>query len=139
VAEIKKVSIRMSELREITGSLSKVLSQDLPIKQAYRMSKMAKAINSELKEFNEMREKLIRKYGERDEQGNISVKEKANEFNEEFQPLLEEEIELSLIPIDLNEIQNVKLSPIDIANLEPFLDEKSEMLLNDEVEQEVKT
>jgi len=134
VAEVKTAKIKLSELRDITGSLSKVLSQDLPVKQAYRLSKLAKAVQAEMKELNELRERLIKKYGERDEQGNLAVKSRLEEFQAEFTPILDEEVELSFIPLDLNDIDGLKISPLDIANLEMFIDEKSENLLADEKE-----
>lgn len=131
MVEVKKAKIKLSELRDITGSLSKVLSQDLPVKQAYRLSKLAKAVQAEIKELNEHRERLIKKYGERDEKGNLAVKSRVDEFQNEFTPILDEEVELSFIPLDMNDVDGLKVSPLDIANLEPFIDEKSESLLED--------
>lgn len=132
VVKVKKVSIKLSELRDISASLSKILSQDMPVKQAYRMSKLAKSANVEMKEMEEQRLILVRKYGEKDEKGNLNVREKMEEFVGEFNELLNEEIEISFIPIDLNDIKDIKLSPMDIANLEIFLDEKSVNLIEDE-------
>lgn len=129
---IKKVTIRLGDLRGITGSLTKVLNQDLPVKQAYRMSKLAKAVQNELKDLETQRTALIKKFGERDEQGNLAVKTKVEEYMAEYEPLLNEEVELSVIPLDLTELEQLKVSPLDIANLEPFIDEKSEALLEDE-------
>ncbi len=132
--EAKKVSIKLSELRNISVSLQKILSQDMPVKQAYRMSKLAKSADTEMKEIETQRLVLVKKYGEKDEKGNINVREKMQEFMDEFNELLNEEIEISFIPLNLMDIgmQEVKLSPIDIANLEIFLDEKSANLLEDE-------
>ena len=51
--------------------------------------------------------------------------------------LLNEEVELSFIPLDLNDVGALKISPMDIANLSDFIDEKSESLLEDK--EEIKT
>ena len=82
--------------------------------------------------MEEQRMALIKKYGEKDEKGDISVKEKMQEFMEELNEFLKEEVELSFIPLDLNDVEDLKLSPLDIANLDIFLDEKSVSLLEGE-------
>ena len=127
--EIKKINIKLSALREISNSLSKLLTQDLPVKQAYRFSKLAKNVQTEMNEMNEHINTLIRKYGEPDGDGNTSVKSRIEEYFTELNPMLNEEVELSFIPVDLNEVESLRLSPMDIINLESFIDEKSETLL----------
>jgi hypothetical protein len=132
MVKVEKISIKLSELRNISISLQKILSQDMSIKQAYRMSKLAKCADIDMKEIETQRMALVKKYGEKDEKGNITVTEKMQEFMNEFNELLNEEIEVSFIPIDLNDLSDVKLSPIDIANIEIFLDENSINLLENE-------
>jgi len=129
--EVKKVSLKLSELRNISVSLSKILSQDMPVKQAYRMSKLAKSADKEMKEMEEQRMALVKKYGEKNVKGDVAVKEKMQEFMDELNEFLKEEIEMSFIPLDLNAISDLKLSPLDLANLDMFLDEKSASLLEE--------
>jgi molybdopterin converting factor small subunit len=122
MADVKKISIRLAELNRISNSLSKIITQDLPIKQAFRLSRLAKSVDTEMQELETQRVALVKKYGEKDESGNVSVKGKLQEFIDEFNELLKEEVEISFIPINLNDVGDIKLSAMDIGNLEVFLD-----------------
>ena len=131
---VKEAKIKLGELQRISASLEKLLTCDLQVKIAYRLSKMAKIAMKELKTVEDTRMGLIKKLGTKDEKGNINITEtdKREEFVKSMEELMEEEVTISFIPLDLNVLgDKVQLSAIDIANLETFIDEKSELLLED--------
>lgn len=133
VIETKK--IKLKELRDITGSLAKLVTMDLPVKISYRMTKIAKLIKNELQEVEDQRTELVKKYGEKTEQG-LMVKEKIEEFNKEFNEFLDEEIEISYIPVNLSSIEDRKLSALDMLNLEIFIKDDDDEVIEGEVKNE---
>ena len=119
--EVKSVKINLGELKNISASLTKILSQDMPVLQAYRMTKLAKSADKELKVVEDLRIGLVKKYGETNEQGNVEVKGRMSEFITEFNELLSEEVEISFIPINIDDLGDIKLSPVDLMNIDMFL------------------
>ncbi len=57
------------------GVLSKLTNMELPIKLSYAISKNITKIDRELVVYNKERQKLIEKYGEKDEESKLKTKE----------------------------------------------------------------
>lgn len=121
------MKITIEQLHSIQVSLGKLLDQDLPIRMAYRMGKLAKTVREELNEFEEARVKLVEKIGEKVEEDGkekISVpKDKMEVFSQELKSLLDEEVDVDFEPIKISDVEDIKLSAIDMANLDKFLTE----------------
>ena len=96
--------------------------EDWPPKDAYWFNRFVKKMNSANEDFNDVRNKLIKKYGEEDEEGNTKVAEvHIPAFSTAIGELMEEEFEIEGIrkikfPVDL------KLSPIEIGLVEEIFD-----------------
>ena len=101
------------------GVLSKLTNMELPIKLSYALSKNITKIDSELKVYNKERQKLIEKYGAKDEDGKIKTREDGTidiidteEWNKELKELLECENEIDIYTIDLESINtDIKITP----------------------------
>lgn len=101
------------------GVLSKLTNLELPIKLSYAFSKNITKIDAELKAYNIEREKLLNKYGEKDEEGKLKQSEdgKVNildieNFNKEIAELLQCESEIDIHLIDLESINtDIKITP----------------------------
>ena len=96
--------------------------EDWPPKDAYWFNRFVKKMNSANEDFNDVRNKLIKKYGEEDIEGNTKVAEvHIPAFSTAIGELMEEEFEIEGIrkikfPVDL------KLSPIEIGLVEEIFD-----------------
>ena len=96
--------------------------EDWPPKDAYWFNRFVKKMNSANEDFNDVRNKLIKKYGEEDKEGNTKVAEvHIPAFSTAIGELMEEEFEIEGIrkikfPVDL------KLSPIEIGLVEEIFD-----------------
>ena len=96
--------------------------EDWPPKDAYWFNRFVKKMNSANEDFNDVRNKLVKKYGEEDKEGNTKVAEvHIPAFSTAIGELMEEEFEIEGIkkikfPIDL------KLSPIEIGLVEEIFD-----------------
>ena len=114
----------LNQLLNCRGSLAKLAQKDVPIRVAFRLSKLIKMVEKELVSFEEMRAKLLAKY-EIPPGGKIEDQEKQEKFNKEFIELLNMEVELDFEPVLLSELGTgeINLSTFDIAVLVPFLKE----------------
>ena len=101
------------------GVLSKLTNLELPIKLSYAFSKNITKIDAELKAYNIEREKLLKKYGEKDEEGKLKVSEKGEvnildreNFNKEIAELLQCESEIEIHLIDLEKVDaKINITP----------------------------
>ena len=111
----------------------------LPTKVSYYLGKTLNKMVKELKAISKKREEMMAKYGEEkiptDKEGNpikgadgnpvpatrtIPV-EKTEEVNKEFEAFLEEKVELSIWELPLSMLEQVKLSPLQLRNLDVFI------------------
>ena len=121
------VNINLGELREIVEGLNEVLNKELPIKPAYWLGKLAKKIQKEFAELEENRMKLVQKYARKGENGQPLVENNKflfadqGSFDLQYKELIETDIEIDFIPIALDKLGDVKLSPIAMIGLEKFL------------------
>lgn len=113
--------VKNEKLVNSVGVLSKLNNMDLNIKVSYAIAKNITKIEKELEVFNKEKAKLIDKYGEKDEEGNLKVDEYGNvniidkeNWNKEFKELLEIENE-----IDIHKINEEDLFKCDNANITP--------------------
>lgn len=99
--------------------LNKITTIELPIKLSYAFSKNITKINRELEVYNKERQKLIEKYGEKDEEGKLKVKENGNinildvdNFNKDIKEILEIETDIDIHVIDLDSVnEDIKITP----------------------------
>lgn len=113
------MKISNERLVNSVGVLSKLTNLELPIKLSYAFSKNITKIDTELKAYNMEREKLLNKYGEKDEEGKLKLSEKGEvnildieNFNKEIAELLQCESEIDIHLIDLESINtDIKITP----------------------------
>ena len=86
--------------------LQGLLGEKFPVRTAYGLAKLSSKLNEQLRVIEEVRNGLIKKYGERDDKGNFSVKQDSEnwvKFVEEFNELMAQEVELVLEKVKLPE------------------------------------
>lgn len=104
------------------GVLSKLTNMELPIKLSYAISKNITKIDRELVVYNKERQKLIEKYGEKDEEGKLKTKEDGtinildiDSFNKDMKEILEIETEVDIHVIDLEKVDvDINITPGEI-------------------------
>lgn len=118
------MKIKISKLVNIKTSLEKLMNLDVPIKTAFKLGKIVKNFNNEYEVFEESKTKLFKKYGERNKEGNLEIKEENSKiFKKELEDLLSIEVNIKLTKVDLKELGDVKLSALDIDNLDILIKE----------------
>jgi hypothetical protein len=99
--------------------LKGLLSENINLVIKYRLTKLAESLVSDKKTLDALRDELIRKYGEEDGKGGISVEthlDKAKtqinpkfaEFSNEYNTLLAEQKDIDFPTITLEDIKDVK-------------------------------
>lgn len=122
------IKTKLKNVIAAEAPLSRVLSEKLPAKIAYRMSRLLSKVTSEVREFNATRERMVKQMGEADAANptmfTIKDSEKLKEFAEGMNKILEEDVEIDRDPLDINEFGNAQLAASDLAALQDFITEK---------------
>ncbi len=106
--------------------LGELNNAKLPVKVAYAITKNINKINTELKAYNEEKVKLIDKYAEKDEKGELKTNEIGNvilkeehieDWNRDIAELLSIENEIDIHMINLDDLlnSNYNISPAELS------------------------
>ena len=120
------MKFKLNEIFALTRSLPKLTEKELPIRTSYRLLKFLKQCSEEMETLEKARVKLVEKYAEETEdKSNMKVSE-ANtaKFQEEFNALLSEEVEIDFTPIKISDLGDIKVSTNDLLPLQRILEEK---------------
>jgi len=117
------MKIKLAQIKAIEEPLAKLADKELDIRISYRLGKFIKVIGQELQELETNRIKLIKKYGKpvdnkAGQQEYQIEEENKNKFIDDFNKLLQEEINVDFSPISLEELKDVQLTPVDVMRLE---------------------
>ncbi|MDU2680477.1 MAG: hypothetical protein E7C50_01195 [Clostridium sp.] len=101
------------------GVLNKLTGMELPIKLSYALSKNITKIDRELIIYNKERQKLIEKYGAKDEEGKLNNREDGTidivdteNWNKDLRELLGIENDIDIHVIDLENIDlDINITP----------------------------
>lgn len=116
------MTIKLESIQEAKPALEALIQKDMSMAAAYKVSKLVKAINAELKNYDEMRIKLLQDIGSTlNETGDNYVipVDKRQIFAEKMQELLAVEVEVP-DKIDISG-EDISISPDQLLALEPFL------------------
>ena len=96
--------------------------EDWPPKDAYWFNRFVKKMGSAQEDWNDVRIKLIKKFGDEDDEGNTKVAEvHVQAFSTALGEIMEEEFEIE----GINKIKfpaDLKLSPVEIGLVEEVFD-----------------
>ncbi len=118
-------------LVENSKALGEVSKKQLPVKVSYAIAKNIAKIESLLKIYNKEKDKLIEKYGEKDEKnefvienGGIKLKEGTKkDWNNDLETLLDIENEVEIHKFKFDEIANVQISPAELQAIDYMIEE----------------
>jgi hypothetical protein len=137
---MEKISLKLYEFYNLDSELNGVMNQQtgekvsagllaekLKLTTKYWLTELSKKVAAEKAGVESLKEDLIKKHGEADETGNISIpmyidivkdeegkivdgknNPKFIEFQDEFNALLQEEKELEYKPVNLSELENIE-------------------------------
>lgn len=126
------ITVKISDVVNSMEILQKLAQQNFKAKLALSIARLLKAVEVEIQTFNTTRIDLIKKYGTKDENGELITNDEGNciidpesieIFNKEFSDLLNTEIEINANKINVDLLEERDFTPSEIAALEPFLEE----------------
>jgi len=127
------MKIKLGELNIVLESLNKLIDKEISIKTSYKISKLIKQLVNEYDIFEEKRMKLINKYAEKDEIGNVRVDKENNsvfildnnkeKFNKEINELVNIKVEIIVEKVRLDDLGDIMVSPRDLFNLDFLFEE----------------
>lgn len=125
------IKVAITDILNGTEILQKLSNTELKAKLAWQVSRLLKAVDKEVQEFNETRMTVIKKYGEKDENGELVtddkgnckiIAEEVNNFTAELNELVTSEIEINANKIKIEDIENLNFTPAEMNALEAFID-----------------
>lgn len=124
------ITVTISELINSTETLKKLANKELKAKLAWSVARLLKSADQEIQDFNDARMKLIRQYGEKDENGELITDERGNckildedvqKFTDELNELTNTTVEINANKINIEDIENIDFTPAEMTQLEPFI------------------
>lgn len=118
-------------LTDITG-LRNLSQKQLPVKVSYAIAKNIGKIESELKIYYKEREKLIDKYAQKDDKGNISAddngqiafkEESIEDWNKGIKELLSIENDIDIHKFKLEQLEGYSLTPAELMFIVDMIEE----------------
>jgi len=125
------IKIKLSDVVNATGTFNKIMQQSFKGSLAFKIARLARELDKEMQTFNEERQKIIQKYGNKDENGELIIDENGNikfdnanieEINQEFNSLLETELEINADKLPMDSIDNFEITPQEMLNIEVFFE-----------------
>lgn len=125
------IKVKISDLVGSTEALQKLAGKELKARLAWQVARLLKAADAELQSFNDTRMELVKKYGNKDENGELITDDKGNckipeeyvsTFSDELTELVETEIEINSNKIKIDDLENLDFTPAEMSNLEAFID-----------------
>ncbi len=101
---------------------SKIAHQEMPVGVALKVMRLVATLEREHGSAEEVRNKLVEKYGRVREDGQFEVKrENIQMFQEELNKLFVEELTIDHEKIPLNDLGEIKLTPAELFAMQPFV------------------
>ena len=134
---MKKIIITYKQILDAANGINTLMNTELPYLTGLKLQKTAKTLNEHMKDYQEEEAKLVDKYFEKDENGNLVSTENGGykllpdtieEYIESRKTLDDFEMEVTVYPIDFDEISNARIKPVDIPNLEFLIDLPDDLL-----------
>ena len=125
------MKVKISDLLNSTEALQKLAKTELKAKLAWQVGRILRAADEEIKNFNEARLTLIRKYGEKDENGELITDDGGNckilpdqitTFQEELNELIAADIDINANKILIDDLNSIDFTPAEMTQLEMFID-----------------
>jgi hypothetical protein len=115
------MNITIGDLVASKPALERLLNAQLPVRTAFRLSKLTKLAGSELVAYDEQRIKLCEKYGKiNGTQYEFAAADKP-QFEREITELASTMVELAFEPVQIHDLGSIEISALDLVMLEPFV------------------
>lgn len=125
------INLTLSNAVGLVPILRQVMNKNFKGSVSFKIGRLVRELDKELKLFEKEREKLIEKYAEKDEKGNLIFTGKnvkildTIQFNKEMEELLSNELNINAEKIDIEIFDDIEISPEQAMILEYIIKEKT--------------
>ena len=127
------ISVTMDQIIDFRNSEGVFNEMNLPLKAAYKLNKIRKAVEKEGDFYAEKFQEILDKYAKKDEEGNLVFSEDGNqimikddsieECNKELSDLQSLEVQIENYGLTIEDFgEDIECTPDDLATLMPFMD-----------------
>lgn len=120
------MEFKLAELQGMKDPLKRLISEKIPMKSAFRLNKLIKAVEGELDNIEAARIALIKELGKplENDPDNFTVPpEVVPEFQKKYTEFLQETVEIEFTPIDLESFGDVEITTNDMYALDKLFTE----------------
>lgn len=125
------IETTISALITIKPVLQQLANTEMPARDSFTVLRLLKVIDKEYETIEATQRKMLESYGARDEAGNfmpdgrggvIIKSENAQIFAEEMEQLLKTKVALDIMPLKLELLDKLKLTPNQLLKMEEFIE-----------------
>ena len=126
------VTLTIRQIVDNIDTLKDLATKPLPARAAFKVGRILKEVINDYNTFQDTRQQLLNKYGEKDEQNQLKTNpenqviitpDRLAEFYKELNDLLDSKVEVNISLIRMVEIGSEQFTPAQMAVLEPFIEE----------------
>lgn len=127
------IELTVKEVMESVGVLNEIMEQPFHGALAFKISRIIRELRKEVESFNAERDKIIRVFSEKDEDGKPVLLENGNikirsdlvkECNDEFEKLLGTSIEINAEKLGMEDLDEIEITPKKMESILVLVDDE---------------
>lgn len=112
--------VTIGTLMDSIPAMRKIANQTMSGRTAIQVARLIREIERETKSFEEVRKALLEKYGTIEGNQVTIANNVMEQYNEEMQAALSEEVEINAEPLNIDLLESVELTPLEANTLMNF-------------------
>ena len=125
------ITLTLNDIFNAVPALREISTKEFPGSVTFKIARLIRELDKEIQLFEEERNKIANKYGEKDENGNLVIQEGGNikildnkiqDCNEELQALFNTQVEINANKLPIEIFDSIEMTPTQAMNLEAIVD-----------------
>ena len=123
------INVTLNDIISNNNLFREIHSKPMPARAAFKVARLIRELDKENEMFDKQRIDIVTRYAKRDENGNVMEQDnqilidddKMEEFQNEFNSLLETEVAVNAEKLDIDDLGDIELTPRQTMDLEKFI------------------
>ena len=122
------IKVTLNDIITNNNLFREIHSKPMPARTAFKVARLIRELDKENEMFDKQRIDIVTRYAKRNENGEENNQvliddDKMQQFQDEFNALLDTEVEVNAEKLDIEDLGDIELTPKQIMNLEKFINE----------------
>ena len=125
------IKVTLNDIITNNNLFREIHSKPMPARTAFKVARLIRELDKENEMFDKQRIDIVTRYAKRNENGDMVEEnnqvliddDKMQQFQDEFNALLDTEVEVNAEKLDIEDLGDIELTPKQIMNLEKFINE----------------